>query len=268
MKTDLVCPKCRAPLVCMAHTYACPAGHSYDRAREGYVNLLLNQKRGTHGDNRGMILSRRDFLDRGYYGALAERLSLALAERLGKEAHLCDAGCGEGYYTEAVARRLECAHVLGIDISKEALRLAGKRLPNACFAVGSLYDLPIEDSSQDALICLFAPLAAEEFHRVLKPNGIFAMAVPGVRHLFGLKRVLYDSPYENPQKDTALEGFALEEECAIDTVATIRSSKDIEALFAMTPYFYRTPAEGRARLATLETLETEISFRLLIYRRV
>ena len=268
MKTDLICPICRAPLAFSARTYVCLDGHSYDRAREGYVNLLLNQRRGVHGDNREMILARRDFLDRGYYAALAERLASALEGQLGGEAHLLDAGCGEGYYTEAVAKRLDRAHILGIDISKEALRLAGKRLPNAEFAVGSLYALPVADETQDALVCLFAPLVAEEFHRALKPNGIFAMAVPGARHLFGLKRVLYDSPYENPQKDTALEGFILEDEYAVDGSAVIESSADIQALFAMTPYYYRTPAEGRARLAALDRLETEISFRMLIYRRV
>lgn len=268
METDLICPKCRAPLSASAHAYTCPAGHSYDRSKEGYVNLLLNAKRGTHGDNREMILARRDFLDSGYYGALAETLSKAVSCRLGAHAHLLDAGCGEGYYTAACDRRLASAQILGIDLSKEALKLACKRLPDGAFAVGSLYDLPVADESQDALVCLFAPLAAEEFHRVLKPNGLFVMAVPGVRHLFGLKQVLYDSPYENPQKDPALEGFALEEERAVDTRATLTSPRDIAALFAMTPYYYRTPAEGRARLAALDTLQTEISFRLLIYRRV
>lgn len=268
MNTDLLCPKCRAPLSVSARTYACPNGHSYDRAKEGYVNLFLNQKRGTHGDNREMILARRDFLDRGYYSPLANRLSEAVAERIGNGAHVLDAGCGEGYYTHAVVSRLENVQALGIDISKEALKLACKRLPNAEFAVGSLYDLPVLDASQDALVCLFAPLALEEFHRVLKKDGIFFMAVPGVRHLLGLKRVLYDAPYENPQKDTALDGFVLEEDYAVDALTEIASQKDIAALFAMTPYYYRTPAEGRARLATLDRLETEISFRLLVYRKV
>ena len=268
MKSTLVCPVCRASLDRSAHAYVCPNGHTYDRAKEGYVNLFMNQKRGAHGDNRAMILARRDFLDRGYYEPLSSCLASAIAERLGKGAHLFDAGCGEGYYTACVAGALEDAHVLGIDISKEALRLACRRLPCAEFAVGSLYDLPVASESQDALVCLFAPLAAEEFRRVLKKNGVFAMAVPGERHLFGLKQVLYDEPYENPQKDTSLEGFLLEATYQVERKITLSSAADIQALFAMTPYYYRTPAEGRARLSEMQSLESEISFKLLIYRRV
>ena len=94
------------------------------------------------------------------------------------------------------------------------------------------------------------------------------MAVPGERHLFGLKQVLYDEPYENPQKDTALEGFLLEATYQVERKITLTSAADIQALFAMTPYYYRTPAEGRARLSEMQSLESEISFKLLIYRRV
>ena len=74
MQTIYICPKCKAPLALAERTAKCASGHSYDRAKEGYVNLFLNQKRGAHGDNREMILARRDFLDRGYYGARADRL--------------------------------------------------------------------------------------------------------------------------------------------------------------------------------------------------
>ena len=266
--TDLICPVCGARLMTDKRTYFCQTGHCYDRAKDGYVNLLLRQNKGAHGDNRPMLIARRDFLDRGYYAPLSNRLAEVLTPRLSEDAHLLDAGCGEGYYASVVARQYpKTLRILGIDISKEALRLAAKRLPDAEFAVGSLYALPVLGDSQDAVSCFFAPLVPTEFLRVLKSGGCLVMAVPGKRHLYGMKKVLYETPYENEVRDPTLDGFLLEEEHRVENQVVIQGKGDIGALFAMTPYFYRTSSEGRARLEALDCLETELSFRLLVYRK-
>lgn len=269
--SDLVCPVCQLPLAKGSRTYTCQKGHSFDRAREGYVNLLIRQTKGIHGDNRAMLTARRDFLDKGYYAMLSAALAESLVTRLHGGAHLLDAGCGEGYYSAKIMERAERdgkhLHLLGIDISKEALRLADKRQKNAEWAVGSLYSLPVRSASQDAITCLFAPLSIGEFYRTLKPNGILAVAVPDARHLFGLKSLLYDTPYENEVRDEKIEGFVCEEVLTLADKIRLTSQADMQALFGMTPYAYRTSAEGRRRLSLCTELETEICFKLFLYRR-
>ena len=268
----LTCPVCRAPLVREGHTLVCGHAHSYDLAREGYVNLLRTQKGGTHGDSREMLLSRRDFLDGGHYAFLADAACRLLASRLSRGACVLDAGCGEGYYLSRLAAALRAAvgevHLFGIDISREALRLAMRRVPQMTGAVASLYEMPIADGALDAILCLFAPLSREEYCRTLKRGGLFCMAVPEARHLYGMKAVLYDTPYENEVADSALEGFRLLAEEQLFRTVCLQTREEIAALFAMTPYFHRTNAVGRERLAACDTLTTELAFRLFLYERI
>ena len=91
-------------------------------------------------------------------------------------------------------------------------------------------------------------------------------AVPGPRHLFGLKQVLYDTPYENPCRPVDYPGFVREDERAVQSTIRLEGGA-IQALFAMTPYYWKTPKEGAERLAKLEVLQTEIEFRFVTYRK-
>ncbi len=269
------CPVCHAVLAEEDRRFVCGAGHSFDRASHGWVNLLTRQNKGGHGDNREMLIARRNFLDRGYYAPLSYRLSSCVSDLMRQQGItaplVVDAGCGEGYYSACLSGALEqqgmTPSVVGLDISREALRLAHQRLPHAKLAVGGLYDMPVADEVADVLLCFFAPLVPQEFARVLKKEGLLCMAVPGPRHLFALKEVLYTTPYENDLRDTELSGFYLQKEEAVRTTICVDRQEDIHALFAMTPYYYRTPRAGHSRVEALKTLTTEIDFRLLIYRK-
>jgi len=157
--------------------------------------------------------------------------------------------------------------VFGADISKEALRIAHKRESSMELAVASLYHLPLADESVDALTLIFSPLCTEEFLRVLKPGGLFVMAIPLREHLYGLKAAVYDNPYENEVKDTAIEGFELLGMEEIRRTLRLESTDDILNLFSMTPYYYKTSAADQEKLKNLQSLETEIAFGLLVYRK-
>ena len=263
MESLLLCPVCRRPLTREARRFACEGGHSFDIAKEGYVNLLAGRAPAV-GDNREMIAARRRTLESGIYAPL--RAALAEAARGADGAYL-DAGCGEGYYTEAIAAARTGA-TIGIDVSKDALRLCGKRLHDATLAVGSVYHLAIADGALSLITAIFAPLATEEFARTLRPGGRLLLAVPGPRHLFAMKQVLYDTPYENAVQDTALEGFRLLDLVRVSFPFTLPTAGAIADLFTMTPYYYRTPREGRARLLSLDTLSAEAEFFVLSYERI
>ena len=182
-----------------------------------------------------------------------------------------DAGCGEGYYTAHVLHTLQAQgaspSVCGVDISRDALICAHRRAPELTLAVASIAHLPVADASCDLVLNVFAPHDAAEFARVLRPQGVLLRVIPLERHLWGLKRAVYDHPYENTVPDPALPGFALAEQRTLRGTITLRTNADIEALFCMTPYYYKSGARDQAKLHALDTLTTETEFALLIYRK-
>ena len=93
------------------------------------------------------------------------------------------------------------------------------------------------------------------------------MAIPAEDHLMSLKAAVYDKPYKNQTADYEVEGFDFLESRKISRSIFIDNPKDIQSLFSMTPYYYKTGEEGHRRLEALESLETEASFEVLIYKR-
>ncbi len=268
------CPICAAPLEREEKTFRCPTGHSFDIAKEGYVHLLPpNQKHSAiPGDDRDMVRSRRDFLSKMYYLPLLNTICGRILALSGESPAILDAGCGEGWYTAGVFHTLQAAgkrpRMAGTDISKFALRTAARRERGVEFAVASSYRLPLEDGVADILLNCFSPLALEEFRRVLRPGGAFLYVVPGPRHLWELKEILYDRPYLNEEKETPYAGFAYREIIPADGKIILENREDIQNLFRMTPYFWKTPKAGAERLTALESLETEISFRVHVFEKL
>ena len=266
-----VCPKCKNKLNINGGCAVCERGHSFDRAKEGYYNLLLGVSGGTHGDNKEMVQARRDFLARGYYRPLADRIAALASAHLPDGAVLLDAGCGEGYYTDLVERRLSAdgrSHrMLAFDISKDAVRPAAKRNKEISFAVASSYDIPLADGSVDGVMNVFSPMALDETRRVLKDGGLFIFVYPDEDHLFALKKLIYTNPYKNEPQDTALDGFDLLGVEKVFYDMEIGSGEDLRALFMMTPYAYRTGREERERLNGAAGLVCEARFCIAVYRK-
>lgn len=275
MKSLFCCPVCACRLVREELRYICTNGHSYDLSAAGYTHLLpANKKHSKNpGDDKDMVAARCAFLDKGYYAPFRDVLCELAVEltSIFPSSTLLDSGCGEGYYTASIFNALCAAGrtptVAGIDISKFALRKAAKKLPQGEFAVASAYHLPVEDASIHLLTNIFSPLCVDEFARVLVPGGHFVYAVPSSRHLWQMKEVLYDVPYENPVKREDYPGFLWLRAVPVRYSVTLDDPTDIRALFAMTPYAWKTPKAGVDRLLALDRLETEIGFDIHVYRR-
>lgn len=268
-----LCPICGSPLTREGNCYRCPNRHSYDISREGYVHLLpANKKHSANpGDDKDMISARTQFLDGGWYAPLREALSRLAVEHTPAAPTLLDAGCGEGYYTEGIFSALENAgkspSAAGIDLSKFGLKKAAKRAKAVEFAVASVYHLPVADGSIDLLVDCFAPLALEEYRRVLKPGGTFLYVTPAAGHLMELKCVLYDNPYPNAEEAVPYEGFDYADIVPVTAVMPIRDNAALMALFRMTPYAWKTPKEGVERLSALEGLDVTLDFRIHVFRK-
>ena len=269
---DFICPICRGSLTTAADkTKKCPKGHSFDRARAGYYNLLPPRGGGCHGDNREMTEARRAFLSGGYYAPLATRVAEIVRDLTPALGTVLDAGAGEGYYTamceSALFDRDGDSSFLAFDISKDAMRYAAKAAPRVSFAVASSYDMPLADGSVDTVVNLFSPLAPDEVRRVLRTGGHFVFVFPDAEHLFGLKARIYDTPYKNEPQKTDLEGFTCLSDESLSYTLKLETPEAVRSLFMMTPYAYRTSKVGRERILALDCLECEAAFRILVYKR-
>lgn len=266
MPSLFVCPVCGEALRREEIRYTCPAGHSFDIAKEHYVNLLPANRQHSKapGDDKAMTAARTRFLEGGWYLPLRNELCKLAEAHLPTGGALLDAGCGEGWYTAALAQVATArgGRVAGVDLSKPAVKKAARRCPSAEIAVCSVYHLPLRDASVDVLVDCFSPLSTEEFYRVLKPGGIFLYVVPGPRHLWELKEILYDRPYENQEKVEQYPGFGSPAVTAVETAFTLSQPEDIQALYHMTPYTWKTPKEGAERLAEVRELTVTAQFRI------
>ena len=167
----LACPICQAALTRLDNGAVCPAGHRFDRARQGYLNLLPVQHKNSRdpGDNQAMVEARRDFLDAGHYAPVAQRLAeLAAAYQPGA---WLDIGCGEGYYTAQIAQAVPQADGYALDISREAVKRACRRDPGVTWMVASMARVPLAEASCQFIASVFSPLDWAEAKRLLSPGG-------------------------------------------------------------------------------------------------
>lgn len=265
---DYQCPLCTQPLRREEKRYVCPQGHSFDIARQGYVNLLTVQQKHSldPGDTRQQVLSRRAFLESGFYAPISEALNQAALD-YNAQGEILDVGCGEGYYSARLAAALG-APLTGLDISKEAVRCAAGQYKAYAWLCATAAHIPVPDGSVGTLSSLFALTLPGEFRRVLRKNGLFLQVLAAEDHLLGLKSIVYDV-LTHKQKNTApaLPGFALLESRQIRFDFTAEGEQ-IQHLFAMTPHLFRIGKAGAQRLAEATVLRDTASCVLNVYRAI
>lgn len=245
-----------------ARSYHCGAGHCFDVAREGYVNLLpVQQKKSlSPGDTLASLQARRRFLAGGYYQPLRDDL----VQRLSSADVVIDVGCGEGYYSAAMAT--VAAQVIAFDIAKPAMRLAAKTYPDLRCAVASSAAVPLPDACADVLTSIFAPVPLAEMRRLLKPGGRALIVTPAPAHLFAYREALFGQVRDHePSKfaEAAQPHFQVLSQQEIRYDIGLNQAAIID-LLDMTPYAYKASPERRAQVAAMATLNTEAAFSVLM----
>ncbi|MEG2414147.1 MAG: methyltransferase domain-containing protein [Clostridia bacterium] len=277
--SEFVCPKCHKALAKIDGALICADNHCYDIAREGYVNLLLPNKKNSlaPGDNKTMVVARKNFLDKDFYLPLATKVAEIVNEFAPQDITLLDSGCGSGYYLSHIAGARARANdkFVAIDISKEAVKLASKSFAqggrNQCaqaeFAVASSYDLPLADKSCDCVVSIFSPYALEEFERVLTSGGLLFVISSAKHHLWELKKILYGENIYEKQNNIAYAGWSELRSGTLTFAINLQSQDDIANLLAMTPFAYTTSQAQKQKLAQLNELETTVDFEIKIFKK-
>ncbi len=272
--SEFICPFCKKSLKNELNSLICENNHCFDKAKEGYVHLLPSNKMHSRipGDTKEMVNARREFLTAGYYKIFSDKLNELVLENVSGDCHIVDAGCGEGYYTENIYNYLKSSgaetDMSGFDISKSAVRLASKKNKNIEYAVASIFDIPIADGHADVVTNIFAPIVEKEFLRILKSGGVLIVAVPGEYHLWEMKTLVYDEPYKNEVKHTEYDGFEFVKRVPVEGDIELNDNRQIQNLFSMTPYYWKTGIDGSRRILECRHLKTHIHFDFLVYKKL
>ena len=289
----IVCPICHETLKREGGSLVCPIKHTFDVSRAGYVNLLPpgKEKNSHTGDEKAMIRARADFLSCGHYKEISSFLAALIVKNAENISSFCDMGSGEGYHTVNIAKTVHeitgnPVMAIGADASKYGAECASRLSRSAgmmsndgiggedggeCsayFIPANIFNLPVKDQSLDAAVSMFAPIPWNECRRILKPGGVLAVVSSGKEHLIEMRKIIYDEVRDADFKPCDVsDGFSVVASDSLLYTAHLSTAKEICDLFTMTPFYYKTTQEGRARLFSHSSLNITVNVNYTLFRK-
>ena len=256
----------------------CPSAHAFDRARSGYLNLLLSSRKQSAepGDSTAMMRSRRTFLQAGFYDQMSLAVNASVADLLAgrKGAIVADLGCGEGFFTVRLRRALAVAGspsaaCFGVHISRPGIRMATACDREVTWIVASLHRSPFLPKSLDVVLSIFAPIDTADVHRVLRDDGALVTVTPGPDHLDTLRAAIYTTVKPHPETPALMAGDTLFDHLSATRVRypiVVDAPAQIMNLLAMTPYFWNINLETRRTIEALVRLELTVDAYVNVFR--
>lgn len=261
------CPLCNSVLLLNERTFCCENNHCFDKAKEGYVNLLPVQFKHSKepGDNKAMVNARRAFLEKGYYQPLIDKL-VNLYHTFGDQTgNVFDAGCGEGYYTHQ--HKTEKNSVYGVDIAKEAVKKAAKKYQHCHFSVGTLSQLPFKSNFFDWIVSIYAPILDAEFSRILSLQGYLLTVTPAPRHLIELKEKIYLEAKEHNIEREPIKRLTLVHQENLSYSMQLSSGEDVLNLLSMTPFAFKASDDVKQALLLSKNFTCQADFHIRLYQQ-
>ena len=263
-----LCPICQAALQRQCNSFICESRHSFDIAKEGYVNLLAPNKKRTvePGDSSAMVAARRAIHSAALYRPLSDHLCALVSETKPNGAVL-DIGCGEGYYDGQINTHLPSVRLSGIDIAKPAVRAAAKKYQSNSYAVASSNALPLNAQSIDLCFSIFAPTNTGEIRRVLRDEGHYIEVGPAPTHLYQLREALYPRAHEHKPLRTEIAGLQLVNSGELDYLGDLTAPL-IRAIIEATPMAHRGEPSLKASLLSRAVMQLNFAFSWRLYQKV
>lgn len=264
----MVCPICAGNFKEMEAIYRCINGHAFDRAKEGYVNLLPANMKGSNmpGDSKGVVAARHAFLSHGYFDPVVELISTTIGahfDEYGNNIVLADSGCGEGYYLQQLQRRDTRLVPIGFDISKPAIGLAAKRRPDYPWFVANSKLLPIAEQSLDVLLNCFSPFFSSNIP-LLKKGSLLIFVNGAEKHLIEMRECLYPHNIPHHFRPRHVDsGLQLIGKHNLRYSIYLKSGPELHDLVTMTPHQYRSPQALQQRF--VQTAPRSITVDIVIY---
>ncbi len=278
----LTCPLCQTHFTQVGNAVKCENAHMFDIAKEGYINLLTKKLSDSMGDTKEMLLARRAFLERGHYQPLATTIATLLYDYLKVDEELpyvnmLDAGCGEGYYLgqlqHMIEQSLPNAHIdyIGLDIAKEAMRIAAKRYKGIHFLVANLKErLVFANDAFHILLNIFAPRNVEEFARITTFGGVALVVIPAPQHLRQLREQLGLLSIEEHKQEHVIgqftSYFTYIKATSVSSSLHLNNQEILQAVM-MTPNYWHLSDEIKTKMSSMNEIETEIAFTCLLFRK-
>ncbi|MFC5931018.1 methyltransferase domain-containing protein [Cryobacterium melibiosiphilum] len=269
----LRCPNCVLPLTpSAALSIGCPAGHSFDVNKRGFVSLLSGPRKFI-GDSAVMLDARDRFQGGGFYSPLREAIARIIAGE--RPSRIIDVGCGSGYYLRAVLEAVSASHppdpprALAMDLSPAAVARTVRSGTETDGLVADVWSaLPIRDAAANVILNVFAPRNAAEFHRVLTPGGLLLVVVPQSSHLQELRAAGLAVSMQPDKARHLVDGlsghFVLQSQQSLSAVLSL-SAADVGAVLGMGPSAHHT--DGEAVLTADAATSVTAAFDIFSFRR-
>ena len=269
----LTCPVCQSPLALNERQLRCENNHSYDQAKQGYFNLLLNnaKKSKQPGDNAEMVHARSAFLNAGHYQSISDTINQLAIDHLLQnqmdQSQILDLGCGEGYYSDRLHLALHDHQIqhdfYGLDISKDAVKAAAKRSKDIHWLVANANKAPFAPNSMSLIMNVFNRIMPKALSQLCHENGRVLIASAGAYHLQQLKEAIYETPrfVEFDAIATMDEFFHHEQRHVLDFTMSL-APESTQHLIAMTPHAWRSSPEVQQGLLAQEQLELRVQINL------
>lgn len=265
---SLACPLCRGTLIPAEKTCRCPAGHTFDRAKEGYISLLHGRQKGEgRGDSKAMIQARDRVHRTGVFHPLVS--ALAALPFAAPPSSLLDLGCGEGFFLGHLVRAHGIRTSYGLDLSVDAVKLAARTLPQSLILRADLlHPLPFADGSLDLVQSIFAPRPLAEIKRVLRPGGFALFVYPEVDHWQEIRAFLPLAKIGDEKLPAGdLPGLAYHSSIHVAARREIDHAALVD-LVTMSPSIHRLTRDGAAWQNLLPArLAATLSVRVTLFRK-
>ncbi|MEY8205775.1 MAG: methyltransferase domain-containing protein [Bermanella sp.] len=267
----LTCPVCAQPLTRREKQLSCDHHHSFDQAKQGYFNLLLNQAKKSKqpGDNSEMVNARSRFLNAGHYQSISDAINQMAIDLLWQQqdTQVLDLGCGEGYYTQRLHHALsdhQIDHdIYGLDISKEAIKAACRRSKDLNWLVANGKKAPFSEHGMHLTLNVFNRIMPDALKQLCHPEGRVIVASAGAHHLQQLKEAIYETPKFVEFDAIAAMGqhFKHEQRQSLDFVIKLPPASTQDLLY-MTPHAWRSSPQTQQTLLSQPQLALRVQINL------